>query len=220
MKFTGFIVAASLTLSAGAANAAERIVNGGFQLSGTGSVPVSWVVTPGSEILTLSGSSYVPCCGAFGSPAQLANQFASFGAGDQPNISTLRQTFSTVAGSTYNVSFDFGAFGGGQQTIFANLLGSDGLTQLGTFSATRGANPNLATTFGNYTLSFVANGATSTIAFNVDPFTASVDGVLDNVSVTGAIPEPATWAMMIVGFGAVGGAMRTRRSKVSVRFAG
>ena len=35
---------------------------------------------------------------------------------------------------------------------------------------------------------------------------------------TGAVPEPATWAMMIAGFGMVGGAMR-RRSKVTVSYA-
>ena len=34
----------------------------------------------------------------------------------------------------------------------------------------------------------------------------------------GAVPEPASWAMMIGGFGAVGGAMR-RRTRVAVRFA-
>lgn len=28
---------------------------------------------------------------------------------------------------------------------------------------------------------------------------------------TGAVPEPASWAMMIVGFGAIGGALRRRR---------
>jgi hypothetical protein len=33
-----------------------------------------------------------------------------------------------------------------------------------------------------------------------------------------AVPEPASWAMMIVGFGAVGGAMR-RRNRTSVKFA-
>lgn len=32
-----------------------------------------------------------------------------------------------------------------------------------------------------------------------------------------ALPEPASWAMMLGGFGAVGGAMRARR-KVAVRF--
>ena len=32
------------------------------------------------------------------------------------------------------------------------------------------------------------------------------------------VPEPATWALMILGFGAVGGALR-RRAKAAVRFA-
>jgi hypothetical protein len=34
-----------------------------------------------------------------------------------------------------------------------------------------------------------------------------------------AVPEPSTWALMILGFGAVGGAMRRRQAKTSVRFA-
>ena len=32
----------------------------------------------------------------------------------------------------------------------------------------------------------------------------------ETMSVAGGVPEPATWAMMIAGFGAVGGAMRRR----------
>ncbi|MBC9031812.1 PEP-CTERM sorting domain-containing protein [Sphingomonas sp. JC676] len=37
----------------------------------------------------------------------------------------------------------------------------------------------------------------------------------------GAVPEPASWAMMMLGIGAVGGAMRRRRSAVTttVRYA-
>lgn len=33
--------------------------------------------------------------------------------------------------------------------------------------------------------------------------------------VTGAVPEPASWALMLGGFGLVGGAMRSRRRSVS-----
>ncbi|MEL6874280.1 MAG: PEPxxWA-CTERM sorting domain-containing protein [Pseudomonadota bacterium] len=32
-----------------------------------------------------------------------------------------------------------------------------------------------------------------------------------------AIPEPGTWAMMIIGFGAIGGAMRSRRRKAKLQ---
>ncbi len=34
-----------------------------------------------------------------------------------------------------------------------------------------------------------------------------------------AVPEPATWAMMILGFGIAGAALRNRKPAVSVRFA-
>ena len=35
---------------------------------------------------------------------------------------------------------------------------------------------------------------------------------------TSAVPEPATWAMMIAGFGLAGGALRTRRSRRTVAY--
>jgi PEP-CTERM motif-containing protein len=34
---------------------------------------------------------------------------------------------------------------------------------------------------------------------------------LDNITITQAVPEPATWAMMLLGFGAIGFAMRRRK---------
>ena len=33
-----------------------------------------------------------------------------------------------------------------------------------------------------------------------------------------AVPEPATWAMMIMGFGLIGGAYRSRRTQAKLRF--
>lgn len=38
-------------------------------------------------------------------------------------------------------------------------------------------------------------------------------------SVRNAVPEPGTWAMMIAGFGLVGGAMRRRKANVKVSYA-
>lgn len=41
---------------------------------------------------------------------------------------------------------------------------------------------------------------------------------IDSIYVS-AVPEPATWAMMITGFGLIGGAMRRRRSTIASAFA-
>ena len=42
--------------------------------------------------------------------------------------------------------------------------------------------------------------------------------VNEHLSIT-AVPEPATWAMLVLGFGVVGFAMRRRRTSTTVRFA-
>jgi len=61
---------------------------------------------------------------------------------------------------------------------------------------------------GNYTLELgVANHGDNGF---------SSGAVLDAVSVTpGTVPEPASWAMMLGGFGLIGGAMRARTRKLS-----
>lgn len=55
-----------------------------------------------------------------------------------------------------------------------------------------------------------------------DPTGAGGDGGYfgPNLLLSGAVPEPATWAMMIVGFGMVGGVMRQRsKTRTTVSFA-
>lgn len=63
-------------------------------------------------------------------------------------------------------------------------------------------------TISSLTLAFPANGAGTRA-------TPSLVGAINSSTV----PEPATWGMMILGFGAIGSAMR-RRESVRVRFAG
>jgi len=53
--------------------------------------------------------------------------------------------------------------------------------------------------------------------FNLTQYQTGAAGTLV-ISESGAVPEPASWALMLGGFGLVGGAMRSRR-KASVSFA-
>ncbi|WP_422344499.1 PEPxxWA-CTERM sorting domain-containing protein [Parasphingorhabdus sp.] len=56
----------------------------------------------------------------------------------------------------------------------------------------------------------------SSIAFGPDGETSSSGSFgIDNLTIgnMGAVPEPATWAFMIFGFGAVGGALRSNRRR-------
>ena len=73
---------------------------------------------------------------------------------------------------------------------------------------------------GNGTYSFFT-GTNCCVDTMTDGLTFTVTGVtsVDPGTIGNAVPEPATWAMMIGGFGMVGGAMRYRRGKQAVSFA-
>lgn len=76
-------------------------------------------------------------------------------------------------------------------------------------SSTVRAFDNLA---GFQTFTFNLVGLTSVRISSASPF--AIDNVVLDQGV-GAVPEPAAWAMMIGGFGLVGGAVRRRRRSVS-----
>lgn len=73
--------------------------------------------------------------------------------------------------------------------------------------------------FTNAGVAFAGN------AFSIDFGGAAGGTGYDNITfgsdVAGAVPEPSTWAMMLVGFGAVGGALRSskRKRKATLSFA-
>lgn len=62
---------------------------------------------------------------------------------------------------------------------------------------------------------FTASSTTAVLSFlsGSGPQGLPPQALLDGVSVT--VPEPATWAMMVIGFGAVGFATRRRRAAVT-----
>lgn len=71
-------------------------------------------------------------------------------------------------------------------------------------------------------LGFVSdNPFTSVTVSSTGGFSYTLDTLIYGAKgdVTGAVPEPATWAMMILGFGVVGLAMRRRRMNVPAQIA-
>ena len=164
------------------------------QLNWTGDATFNVTSPPSSVDLIGAGGSfdfipghggYIDLDGSSGSgnnPAGQLTSVASFGPG------------------TYTVTFDLAGNQRGASSQSTTV-------SLGDFSQTFGP---LASSVGftNQTITF----STSTAGHLVFTETGPSDqqgNLLDNVALSG--PEPATWAMMLMGFGGLGGVLRHRR---------
>ncbi len=119
----------------------------------------------------------------------------SFIGSDQFGFNNVDGTFGGVAGAASTVSFGNGIFSS-LSIAAANL----GFTQFNAPTLFTGdpSNPSFLT--GSFTL--------------VNPFFGNGTLTISPVAIGGAVPEPATWAMLLLGIGGIGFSMR-RRSKVS-----
>lgn len=112
----------------------------------------------------------------------------------------LLRSFSLYMGSpdTYNFIRFMGA--GFDETL------SGGQLTLGNTSQSWGYGARVNFDFGGANVNRIVLSSTGN-SFEVDNFA---------VSPGAAVPEPATWAVMILGFGAVGAALRRRRTAISL----
>ncbi len=199
-------------LVAGPATAANLLVNGGFEnqtfpgttfgyynLGGgdaTNPVPAGfgWTV-PINNVDLIDNGAYTPFLAGGG-----AYQLDLVGNGSTGAIS---QSFATVLGQTYRVVLNYSANGSGRQAevlVDGNAVGSL-------------INGNPAK-WQKFTTTFAGTGATTVFTIN-ETIGGGFGGVaLDNIAVN-AVPEPATWALMLGGFGMVGFAMRKRQTTVA-----
>lgn len=195
MRFGVMIAAAAAVLCAGQADAARYYE---FVISGTTRVSYFDPITG----LSAGDRQYTSTVSAFfdtqvsdipGLIATGDNLFLVYG----PFGGSLRTIKSGTDGTTFSLNFDPSLLTGALQALPAT--GSYGFT-----TCTRYGCNNL--TAGVLTS---AMGRT----FDSPPVNPIVGETLTSVAV-GSVPEPATWAMMILGLGAVGYMTRRRRAAV------
>ena len=205
MRKSTLALAAFAALSAAApAGAATTLISENFN-SGLG------VFTATGQVGINTGNGYNSCCQTTGSAANMSNPFVAFGSNNQPSGTLTSPTFDFLVGETYTVDFDFGELGAGTE-ILTILLGS-----FGTVTVSKAADDNLDTTFSHVhaSLTVFSNAGPGTVRISSSGGN-NVDSILDNFVLTttanvSSVPEPGTWAMMLVGFAGIGAALRRRK---------
>jgi len=202
------------TYPSGFANILEYY-NGG--LSSDGTTGTNYGISFGSNALAICLNSTAVVCsntsrGGLGAPgSQKGGLFFLDGS----------ETFLNVAaGFDTGFSFNYVSFSfSGSVSVYDGLNGTGNLLATLNLSPNAGSCPGysaqfcpfspVGVTFAGIARSISFAGVANQIVFDDVTFGSKDPGP--------KVPEPATWAMMLAGFGAIGGAMRSRR-KAAVSF--
>jgi hypothetical protein len=138
-------------------------------------------------------------------------------------ISSVADGYTSVAPITYTYSTTFSLAGLNASTAsLSGVFAADDNASIylnGIEIAAQGGTYGSTTAFSSTTGDFVAGTNTLTfVTINSGGGPAGLDVAVSGTA--SAVPEPATWAMMLLGFGMIGMAVRSRRRQsVSVTYA-
>jgi hypothetical protein len=215
----------NLVKNGGFATTTTTAANGNFELTTNntyGSV-ANWTTAGGYNLLFNTGNAATTAGNAYGQYTYTGKEYLNFAAagmtgnflaldGDPSFAGAVSQSIvGLVAGQTYTLSFDWSGNQIASRTgaTLNGLTASIGGNSFSTASVAQGSGAQHA----SYNFTYKA-GASNVLSFlsNGSPVGLPPVALLDNVSLS-AVPEPATWATMLIGVGLVGGAMRVRRRR-------
>ena len=182
-----------------------------FETATTGNVgnPAGFVRTGGQ---VMSGNTAGIGANPFGAPSANSYLYVTTGA-----VSTISAITTAITGYQ-TISFYIGSIDTGNTV---QLLGAGGAvlqTYTGSqLSAPMSANGQQTEPGTNRLLTFTAGAGEVLTGIRLSSSVNSLEA--DNVRFTAAVPEPATWAMMLMGFAMVGAGMRYRSRQTAVRVA-
>jgi hypothetical protein len=197
--------AAFLLQFATVAPAAVQLVNGSGILTGATGVNVSGTLYDVSFLEGSCQSLYSGCDASadFTFQTSANAQTAAQALLDQVFLDTLAGSFDSNPGLTFGCEAGNSILGCSADIAYSGFVGV-------TYSSKSASNAQLEPLDDVYSASFASASADS----SQSPYNVWAIFTLSQIQT--AVPEPSTWAMMIMGFGAVGLVMRRRRKDIIV----
>ena len=192
------------TASAYATPITELIANGSFEQSVT-LANGSWTTlnTASATSGWISGAAGYEVRYNVAGTAKDGNYFVEL---DTSRNSSISQIVQTTLGQTYNLSFWYAPRAGVAETSNTiEALWNGGLVM------TVAGNGNRSSSWAEQTLLVTGTGGLDTLTFRAAGKSDSYGGSLDKVSMTAAVPEPETYAMLLAGLGLMATVARRRK---------